>query len=637
MRVLVAVAALVAAAGCPPADLPTPPLPPVSAGKVHVRVFTEPAPARAIATAGSDILVATDNGLEQWDAGGHVTADDARIARAFATAVATATTTTKTWLLDDTGVALFDPLANTLVDLPPPPPSLDLASATSLAADDDAVWIGMPTGLERAAPDGWTDTPIAQPIRALARDGAGWLWISTPTGVVARKPSGELLHLTAADGFALSDVRALVDAPDHAILAIGSDDAGHERIAIGREQQWTTYRTLPGVRWDAAVRRGNTIIAMGGDRLYRIAPADGVDRPLARDGMRLVPVATAGSAAAVDWMIDPIDVVLPPGAIALGAADDQLLVGTRDLGTARYRDGDRHPRAWLRRRAMFADATSLAVACTAREDCWLATGARRAWHWTGDRFAAAGPADDSVLAVVRDPDNVVYAIDRSPAEPTALHISRIDAAGTWTQLAVTLATPGDRAELVFARFAGPDKLVVGLGYREDDEPQTYRVAVVEPAAGRVALRDDASTPAGFVTGDVRSGATWLASDDSLVRLVGAHAQTYAVPDTLHAAVRAMSLAPTGDVVVATRAGAGTFDGRSWDFPAALRFEVNGVVATRTGAWMATERGVVAWDGHNLRRFDTFRGLAENEVLDVAADQFDRIWARGPGSLTLIAP
>jgi hypothetical protein len=122
-----------------------------------------------------------------------------------------------------------------------------------------------------------------------------------------------------------------------------------------------------------------------------------------------------------------------------------------------------------------------------------------------------------------------------------------------------------------------------------------------------------------------------------VRLVGAHAQTYAVPDTLHAAVRAMSLAPTGDVVVATRAGAGTFDGRSWDFPAALRFEVNGVVATRTGAWMATERGVVAWDGHNLRRFDTFHGLAENEVLDVAADQFDRIWARGPGSLTLIAP
>jgi len=29
-------------------------------------------------------------------------------------------------------------------------------------------------------------------------------------------------------------------------------------------------------------------------------------------------------------------------------------------------------------------------------------------------------------------------------------------------------------------------------------------------------------------------------------------------------------------------------------------------------------------------------VRENEVLDVATDQFDRIWARGPSSLTLIA-
>ena len=34
--------------------------------------------------------------------------------------------------------------------------------------------------------------------------------------------------------------------------------------------------------------------------------------------------------------------------------------------------------------------------------------------------------------------------------------------------------------------------------------------------------------------------------------------------------------------------------------------------------------------------DVLRGLAENEVIDVAADQFDRVWARGPGSLTLVS-
>ena len=72
-------------------------------------------------------------------------------------------------------------------------------------------------------------------------------------------------------------------------------------------------------------------------------------------------------------------------------------------------------------------------------------------------------------------------------------------------------------------------------------------------------------------------------------------------------------------------------------PGALRFEINDVVATRNGqVWMATERGIAAWDGQKVRRVDTRRGLAENNILDVAADQFDRVWARGPGSLTLIS-
>ena len=90
-------------------------------------------------------------------------------------------------------------------------------------------------------------------------------------------------------------------------------------------------------------------------------------------------------------------------------------------------------------------------------------------------------------------------------------------------------------------------------------------------------------------------------------------------------------------MVATGAGAGLWDGKAWEFPPALRFEVNDVVATHNGqVWMATERGIAAWDGKKVRRVDTRRGLAENEILDVAVDQFDRVWARGPSSLTLIS-
>ena len=92
------------------------------------------------------------------------------------------------------------------------------------------------------------------------------------------------------------------------------------------------------------------------------------------------------------------------------------------------------------------------------------------------------------------------------------------------------------------------------------------------------------------------------------------------------------------MIVATGAGAGRVGRQGVGASRrALRFEINDVVATRNGqVWMATERGIAAWDGKKVRRVDTRRGLAENNVLDVAVDQFDRVWARGPGSLTLIS-
>jgi len=91
------------------------------------------------------------------------------------------------------------------------------------------------------------------------------------------------------------------------------------------------------------------------------------------------------------------------------------------------------------------------------------------------------------------------------------------------------------------------------------------------------------------------------------------------------------------VVVATGAGAGLWNGKEWDFPVALRFEVNDVVATKTGQiWMATERGIAAWDGKTVRRVDMRRGLTENQIFDITADSFDRVWARGAESVMLIS-
>jgi hypothetical protein len=643
--------ALLALAACPVPEPPPAPIPPVSAGKVRVRVFTDPAPVKTITNAGKYTFVATDDAVQRWDDNGQMLAmsSDHGLPGEHVVALASDGERKRLWILTDGGLGFYDAGAEVYTEVAPPPAALgaDYASlakqTTALAsADDGGVWIGTQTGLLYASDKGgWIATSIKDPVRSLAHDRAGWLWIASKGALVGRKPNGDMVKLMPANGCEIAEPRIVVEAPGERVLAIGTDSGGHERIAIGKQLQWASYRTLPELTWDAATRRGNTVVAMANGRLFRISVASDAVRPLARDGMRFVPLA---GGAPSEWIIDPLDIALPPDPTTLGAVDDTLLVGTRDMGTARYRDGDTHPHDWLRRKQMFEDAETLSVACGKPADCWISTGARQAWHWNGDRFTPGGP-DHIVLAVARDPSGPIYALHRAPSDKE-IHLSRID--GTkWTQIdKVAIATPGDAPEVSFVRFASSGSLWVGLRYKDGIERRAYGVAIVEPSSGTVTYHRTESAPTkkmlpipiDVVDADVRGDTAWFATNEGIARLVGGHVTLWTEADGLRSELaRAVTIEPDGDVVVATGAGAGVWDGKTWAFPAALRFEINDVVATRSGqVWMATERGIAAWDGKKVRRVDTRRGLAENEVLDVVADHFDRVWARGPGSLTLIS-
>ncbi|HEX4453219.1 MAG TPA: hypothetical protein VH143_20245 [Kofleriaceae bacterium] len=641
-------------AACPPPGPPTP-IPSVASGKVRVRVFTEPSPVKSIDTAGRYLFVATDDSLQRWDESGQVmvmTADHG-LSGDHVTALAPDLDRKWLWVLTDGGLGHYDASSEIYTDVAPPPAAMgidytELAKdgASMASAAEGGVWMGTTKGLVFASDKGgWLSLPIKDAVRALVRDRSGWLWVAAKGGLYGRKPNGDIVKIGPVQGCEIAEPRLLALAPGDRVLAIGTDADGHERIAVGKQLQWTSYRTLPDITWDAVTEHGDSIILMGGGRVYRISPATPGPRPLARDGVRLVP---SGSADTNDWEIDPIDLVLPPGATAMGAIDDKLLIGTRDLGTARYRAGDPHPLDWLRRKQMFEDASSLSVACTNKPtDCWLATGARQAWHWTGDRLSAAGP-DQIVVAVARDPSSgAIYALHRAPAEHD-IRMSRIDGA-TWTPIPkIDLTTPGDAPEISFARFASPGVLWLGLRYRDGAERRPFGIAIVDIGAGTVAYQRETNgvatktkmlpIPIGTVDADVRGDVAWLATDEGVARLANGALKVWTEADGLRSELaRAITVAQDGSVIVATGAGAMVFDGHGWSYPPALQFEINDLVATKNGQiWMATERGIAAWDGKKLRRVDTRRGLAENSVLDVATDQFDRVWARGPGSLTLVS-
>ncbi len=623
---------VIAAVGCrPPTDRKITPT-----GKVRVRVFTEPSPVRLLASAGKFVFVATDGDLERWDAEGRVLPVSAH---GQIVALTPDVDRRWVWILTDRGLGHYDVAADLFQPLMPPASlgiefALLAAEGASIApSSEGGVWLGTAHGLVGVASDGsWSASGVTAPVNALARDSAGWLWAATKTGLVARKPTGEIATIGANEGCAIVDPRLLVELPDAQMLVIGADENGRDLLAIGKAMAWTTYRALPDVKWDAAARRGQGAVVMAGEKIYRVAPNDAsIVRPLARDGMRLVAVSGKPTPT---WSIEPVDVEVPPGAVTLASVDDQLLIGTRELGTARYRDGDQRPRAWLRRRQMFLDATALSVACSKQNDCWLATGTRQAWHWNGDRFAPRGP-DEIALAIVRDPSGGIYALHRVETE-SAIKLSRIED-GRWTLLdKVVLTTGTDQPSISFARFAASGSLWIGLRDRDAGEWKTFGIAVVDVVSSRVTVHKPGGKlpiPAAIIGADVRGGDAWFATADGVSRMQGGKLESW--NDEALRGVRALAIVE-GGVIAATPNGALRFDGKSWDTPPPLGFAMSDVVATRTGQiWMATDRGIAVWDGTRLRRVDTRRGLAEDRTLDLAVDQFDRVWARGPGSLALI--
>ena len=76
----------------------------------------------------------------------------------------------------------------------------------------------------------------------------------------------------------------------------------------------------------------------------------------------------------------------------------------------------------------------------------------------------------------------------------------------------------------------------------------------------------------------------------------------------------------------------------WSIPASLRRSVNAVTVAPDGRlWMATSRGVAAFDGARVRRLDRRRGLLEDDVTDIQIDRLGRVWALSRQGVSIITP
>lgn len=655
---IVLCAALIALGGCP-ADAGKE----VNAPKqsVRVRSFTEATPVRLLLAAAPYAFSASGDGLDRWDLetgaslelnsehglpGDRVQALTLDAGRGWM------------WVATDAGITRYTVQSGTFSEIPPAPQVLgleDFSGVTLSPASDGGVWIGDETGLFYTNQSGqWTNTPITDQVTSLWRSRDGWLWIGTDKGLISREPSGETYAYGVPDGCDLADVRFIERAPDGGPLVVGSNAEGKQRIILFIDGVCATYRASPNIKWLAADAHDDELYVLTTRGLYALGLPSAGARKLDRNGMRLLAVPGEESTPPKSpFPIRAMDVTLPPGAQVVAAAGNEVLIGTRDLGTARVKAHKKTRRAeWFRRAELVEGATSMSAACSKKDDCYLATGSRSAWRFDGTGFVPTGDSASRVLAFVRHPTQErIYVLHAGP-DDSHISVSKV-VANVWTSVpGLTIDTPGGRPSLTFAKFSPGGTLWVGLGYTDDSGDQrAYGVAVVDLNLGVVvyhhASHDKSERAEGVLPIPINvvdasfmdEGEVWLATSQGAARVRGAEVKLFHEGNGLRSELlRGVACSAGGMTFVASGQGVGTFDGESWVYPRELGWSVNDMEIAADGRlWMATDRGVAMFDGARVRRVDLRRGLLQNEIDDVALDHFGRVWARGSEGITLITP
>jgi hypothetical protein len=648
----VACAVALVVGGCRGGD----PEEPVARPRVRVHAFTEAAPVHHILAVPPFAFAATSAGLDRWDLrsgrGIHLGAENGLPGERVV--ALDHDSRGELWIVTDAGLVRYDVREAAFRAVPPPSTvAIDSFDGASVSAAPTGAWIGLRQGLFHVTREGvWSPAQVSAGVTDLHLDARGQLWVGTSVGLFLSR-GGEATQLGRESGCDLAAVRFVAAAPDGRAVVVGENETREQRIAFASTDGCHTYRASPDETWLAAASRAGEVFVLTDRHLYSMRrPSGSHGRALDRDGMQLLPVPRIDRAPPRPSPVamQALSSRLPAGAQALAAFGDEVLVGTRSLGTARVSAG-RRSLQWLRRGELVGEATSLSVACVARDDCYVATGSRRAWRFDGERFSVAGGGDRRVLAVARDSEGRIVGL-RQTADGRSIAVAEIRR-GEWRETALIVETPGRDPEVSFARFSPAGTLWLGLRYRDEaGELRPHGVALVDLAAGQVthhrASDEGGQLDRGIlpipvdVTGVAfaQDGTAWLATSQGAAKVDGDELELFREAEGLRNEMLtgvAWSTSDGGQLYVAAGGGAGTFDGEKWAYPPELALPINDMeVGPDQRLWIATDRGLALREGKQVRHFDSRRGLVEDRIEDLAIDQFGRVWLRGRQSLGIVA-
>jgi hypothetical protein len=215
-----------------------------------------------------------------------------------------------------------------------------------------------------------------------------------------------------------------------------------------------------------------------------------------------------------------------------------------------------------------------------------------------------------------------------------------------------IAIPKGTIGVRFSRFDPEGKLWLGLSYTEKDGTRRPWGVVEMGMSGadimyhRSTLMPGEKRPKGSLAlpDDIRDiqffgGYAWLATGAGACRVKGNQVLLYSENEGLESEIiHRFAFMPNGEILAATHAGIGRFDGKAWrfDYDEPLRQTTRALLLERGVLWVGTSRGLVRRNDKNeTRLIDTTEGLVGNVIKDLKKDPFGRLWVLTDQGLSIV--
>ncbi len=648
-------------AGCPRTPGPVGPTG-LSAAGPELSTFSETHPVTSLSIAQGALFTTTDAAIHRFDL---KSGDHARVTGLLGSKVyAVAADSSSLWAATDAGLQRRQQTSWTTVA----PAGPQIESTQVMLATAAGVWLGGTRGLWFHGSGGAKSYLPGARVTVLLPDLQGdGIWVGTEGEGVYRFDGASFSSHSPAQGQTIRRVRSLGWSGEGGLIATGLGEGG-DALAFYDGSHWSSYRFEPAgqVRW--AMQIGGELLVGYDARvlaLTRLAlgakPEDVPPGPVKVIG-KASPRAPANYPlpAFTTRIIDPFRLPTPVSVLAHGGA---VWLATGPSGVASF---DGKAVRWYRTRELTGTGERLKVACAPGPGlCYLAGGGGRAYAFDGRVFVPVvvdkEAPNQTVQAFVNDAAGGVIAI-LSPEAGQSLIVARLQGSQFVRQQEIKVTIPSGKLGVRFVRVDSGGRLWLGLEHgdapatrpaaegEKEAEPHPWGVAVVEPGGAsalyhRSTLVPTEDRPPGSLAlpDDIRdvlfASENWYATANGICRVRGAKVDLFTENEGLESEiVYALGRSARGQILAATHAGLGRYDGKYWRFDAEgpLRTPTRALLTRGESVFVGTSRGLVEWrEGKIVRVIDVKAGLAGDEVRDLYLEGDRRLWVLTHQGLSIL--